>query len=111
MNVNHNPIYMFNRLIYFAIMSIMTLVIVFGILHFAMTNKSRSIDEIETTINGMISQCYALEGSYPADLQYLVEHYGLVLDESKYFYHYEIVASNIKPDIKVVAKWKEAKNE
>lgn len=48
-----------------------------------------------------VMQCYALEGAYPPDLQYLVENYGLIVDQEKYVYQYEPVAGNIHPIIGV----------
>ena len=39
--------------------------------------------------------CYALEGSYPDTLDYLMEHYNVTVDESKYIVYYSIFASNI----------------
>ncbi len=59
---------------------------------------------IKEAIEKASIQCYALEGSYPPNLEYLEEHYGLVLDEEKYFYFYEIFASNIMPDVEVYEK-------
>lgn len=47
-------------------------------------------------------QCYALEGFYPSDLNYLKEHYGLSVDESRCFVGYQYVASNLMPDITVL---------
>ncbi len=47
-------------------------------------------------------QCYALEGSYPASLAYLTEHYGLRLDERRYFVDYRFVGSNLMPEITVL---------
>ncbi|MDR1134740.1 MAG: hypothetical protein LBL49_00950 [Clostridiales Family XIII bacterium] len=47
-------------------------------------------------------QCYALEGVYPADFEYLKEHYGIRPDEEKYVIYYEYIASNLMPDITVV---------
>lgn len=51
-------------------------------------------------------QCYALEGSYPPDLEYLSKHYGLVLNHERYYYYYEIFASNIMPEVEVYEKGK-----
>ena len=45
--------------------------------------------------------CYASEGRYPQDLDYLVEHYGLIYDEERYSILYDAFASNIMPDIAV----------
>jgi hypothetical protein len=48
--------------------------------------------------------CYALEGSYPESLEYLEEHYGVTVDESRYTVYYSVFASNIMPDITVAIK-------
>ena len=48
--------------------------------------------------------CYASEGRYPQEVSYLVEHYGLVYDESRYSILYDAFASNIMPDINVLVK-------
>ena len=46
--------------------------------------------------------CYAAEGAYPDDLQYLRDNYGLAYDESRYMVHYDAFASNLVPEIYVV---------
>ena len=46
--------------------------------------------------------CYAVEGAYPDSLNYLREHYGLAYDEEKYLVVYDVFASNIVPDIRVL---------
>jgi len=48
-----------------------------------------------------VMQCYALEGAYPPSLQYLIDNYGLIVDQNKYVYQYEPVAGNIHPIIGV----------
>ncbi len=48
--------------------------------------------------------CYALEGFYPDSLDYLREHYGLTYDTDKYIVAYEIIGSNLMPDVSVIAK-------
>lgn len=105
--MNNSHLSTINKIVYFGIMAVITLILVSGIIHYATNSKSRSIVEIEETIVSLATQCYALEGSYPADLAYLVENYGLVINEERYFYHYEVYGSNIKPDIKVVEKWRD----
>ena len=62
------------------------------------------VDDVRDTVVSYVSQCYALEGAYPADLQYLEANYGLQLDSDKYIYHYEMFATNIFPDVQVFAK-------
>ena len=46
--------------------------------------------------------CYALEGFYPDTLTYLKDHYGLQYDENKYLVSYEIIGSNLMPDVSVI---------
>jgi hypothetical protein len=46
-------------------------------------------------------QCYALEGRYPPDVDYLEENYGLTLDRDKYVYHYRPVGENMMPQIEL----------
>jgi hypothetical protein len=46
-------------------------------------------------------QCYALEGRYPKDVNYLEEHYGLVIDKRHYGVYYTFVGDNILPYIQV----------
>lgn len=49
-------------------------------------------------------QCYALEGQYPPTLQYLTDHYGLLLDTRAYHFRYEVPAGNLPPIIEVFDK-------
>lgn len=48
--------------------------------------------------------CYAVEGAYPDDLEYLREHYGLGYNEERYMIYYDAFASNVLPDIRVVER-------
>lgn len=49
-------------------------------------------------------QCYAIEGFYPPNIEYLEDKYGLVVDHGKYVISYQIFASNIMPEIEVYLK-------
>lgn len=57
----------------------------------------------ESILRGTI-RCYALEGTYPDSYEYLKEHYGIQIDETKYTVFYDIFASNLMPDVTVVEK-------
>ena len=50
--------------------------------------------------------CYAVEGAYPDDLEYLRENYQLAYNEDQYFVTYEAFASNRIPDIWVTERGK-----
>ncbi len=75
-----------------------------GIDGFARTADFERVKTIEVAIQKAAVQCYAIEGSYPS-IKYLVDHYGLIINESAYYYHYEFIASNIMPVIAVYKKW------
>ena len=69
--------------------------------------QSKQEDLVENAIKRGVVQCYAIEGRYPPSVDYLEEHYGLRMDNSKYIVHYDILASNIYPDITVIErKWR-----
>ena len=55
----------------------------------------------ETVLQDAV-QCYALEGFYPEDLNYLEEHYELSYDSKKYVVSYEVIGSNLMPDVTVI---------
>ncbi len=77
------------------------------VLIFAATNlSSRSQKEsmilLEESLRRAVVQCYAIEGFYPEDLSYLIDNYGVAINESRYVVHYTYVASNLMPDITVI---------
>ena len=59
---------------------------------------------IEQAISAAMLQCYALEGSYPPDVNYLAENYGVIINRELYYYHYEVFASNVRPEISVTPR-------
>lgn len=81
---------------------IVTVVLGLGILlaqRFQLNQRNRQLEVLEQAIQRSLNLCYAQEGFYPASIDYLVEHYGLVLDEQKVYVSYRVFASNIRPDI------------
>ena len=59
---------------------------------------------LEEAIRRDMVTCYAMEGVYPESLDYLEEHYGLTYDESRYIVNYEVMGSNLMPDVTVMEK-------
>ncbi len=45
--------------------------------------------------------CYAIEGRYPESYAYIRDHYGVRVNEDKFYVDYRIFASNIMPDISI----------
>ena len=54
-------------------------------------------EALEQALDHAITSCYALEGMYPPDLEYMKEHYALVYDEDLFYVDYQPVAANIRP--------------
>ena len=46
-------------------------------------------------------QCYVIECSYPSDIEYLEENYGLIVNHKDFRIMYTPVAENLPPQIKV----------
>ena len=65
--------------------------------------QAENLKQMEDTIHKAVLNCYAIEGSYPATLDY-VEHYGLQIDHDRYDVFYEVFAQNIMPEITVIEK-------
>jgi len=61
-------------------------------------------EQLETVLHRAAAACYAAEGSYPPDLRYLCDNYGVHYDADRYLVSYEIFASNLMPQITVWEK-------
>ena len=66
--------------------------------------KEESMRIAEESILRGVVRCYAQEGFYPPDYEYLKDHYSIRVDEEKFTVFYSIFASNMMPDITVVEK-------
>ena len=66
--------------------------------------QEQALLQMEESLRRAAAACYAAEGIYPPSLEYLEEHYGVVIDGSRYVVHYEIHGSNLMPDITVLEK-------
>lgn len=58
--------------------------------------------QLELAIRRAAAACYASEGVYPTDLQYLEDHYGIQIDRDRFLVYYGSVASNMMPDITIL---------
>ena len=65
----------------------------------------RTLEEkvrLEDALARAAVSCYAIEGAYPPTLEYLVENYGVRINEKHFTVMYELYASNLMPDITVI---------
>ncbi len=61
------------------------------------TRKEQEL-ALRDALEHAITSCYALEGVYPPNLQYMKDHYGLTYDENLFCVSYQPVAANIRPE-------------
>ncbi|MBQ6583341.1 MAG: hypothetical protein IJH77_05900 [Mogibacterium sp.] len=59
---------------------------------------------VRNTVERAALQCYAVEGVYPPDLQYLVDNYGLQINTRDYYVVYNAFSENLPPDIRVTER-------
>lgn len=67
-------------------------------------NGEEGKDQLEQAIKRCAVTCYATEGIYPPDIEYMKEHYGIQIDEEHYVVIYDIFAENLMPEITVLEK-------
>ena len=84
-------------------------VLLFLLLFFSISNVTKSSgssgrERLETAVRKGALNCYAMEGVYPENIEYLEEHYGLQVDRERYVVHYTVFAENLMPDITVTEK-------
>lgn len=78
--------------------------LIIGSEHTREYTTEKSLALAEEAIRRAVVQCYAIEGIYPPDVEYIERRYGIPIDQEKYIVHYESFASNIMPDITVLRK-------
>lgn len=62
------------------------------------------VEMVRDAVHNALVTCYAVEGSYPGELGYLKENYGLAYDEARFVVYYDAFASNILPEVRVNAR-------
>lgn len=67
-------------------------------------HRTEGREQLETALRRAAVTCYATEGIYPPGLDYMIEHYGVQIDESRYAVYYDVFADNLMPNITVLEK-------
>ena len=79
----------------------LVLFVYIGLGNLGSTQEQRQLEIAQDAIIRAAVQCYSLESQFPTSLQYLVDNYGLTIDEDKFVYHYRAIGSNMVPEVKV----------
>lgn len=73
-----------------------------SIFEFSSGDDEGALQRVDSAIRNACVTCYACEGSYPENFEYLQRNYNLKIDLDKYIVHYEVFGQNIMPDITVM---------
>lgn len=63
--------------------------------------KVSDVEMLTNALENAVVTCYAIEGAYPESLEYIEEHYGIVVDRDKYMVDYQVLYANMVPNIAV----------
>lgn len=67
-------------------------------------NTAHEKEIVSTALTRSLTQCYALEGFYPPDLDYLCDHYGFTYNQNHFFIDYQYIGGNLRPDVTIIEK-------
>lgn len=79
----------------------------YGMASVSRTTQQEEEKSLKQAVIRSTVHCYAVEGAYPESLDYLEEHYGITYDHDKYLVVYEVLGSNLMPDVDVIPLGKE----
>lgn len=68
------------------------------------TTLQRQTEAVRQAVLRAAVACYSVEGVYPSDADYLMEHYGLRYDQNLFILQYDAFANNILPEIRVLVR-------
>lgn len=89
------------------LLPVIAFIIVFAVFYYAVDSMSESTVErqkeaLQTAVRQSVVYCYSVEGSYPQDVEYLEQHYGLTYDHDRFYVGYRLQGTNIMPDITII---------
>ncbi len=97
-----------SMLLYVALFTAVAALLINGIWDAQQSADAQGLRIAQSAVQRAAVACYATEGRYPQDYNYLRQRYGVQVDEEKYIVHYEIFAENIMPDITVTERMTDA---
>ncbi len=92
-----------------AVLALLLLLGVMGLLRMTLPRSGQDMEEesiaaLKAAVERSARQCYVVEGFYPPSLEYLEENYGLQINTDEFVVVYDVFASNISPDVRVVKR-------
>lgn len=80
---------------------IVIVMVVSGLRQTQASSNSEGLRILEESIRRAVVINYAVEGRYPESIEYVETRYGIYIDRTRYAVHYNVVFSNIMPEILV----------
>jgi len=68
------------------------------------TSEEEALNAMRESIIRAVVSCYAYEGFYPDGVEYLEEHYKLVINRDRYLIFYDKIGDNLMPNIRVTRR-------
>ncbi len=97
--------YVFKTIVLPALLCVAILVIfVLGVYKFNELSLEQDRQLTYAALRKATVQCYADEGRFPSEVDYLVENYGVNIDYDQFYVVYDCAASNVAPNIAVFRK-------
>ena len=90
-----------------AVLAVAIVILVLGTMLFSFLDLDMNRQAIESLRNNVTEacvQCYAIEGTYPADVSYLETHYGIRYDAAKYAVSLHAGSVNELPAVEVALR-------
>jgi len=81
---------------------VIMVMVISGLRQTESASNAEGLRILEDSIRRAVIINYAIEGRYPASIEYIEEHFGIHIDRSRYAVHYIIHGSNLLPTIAVV---------
>lgn len=76
--------------------------------------SNRFVQEQKETLERALTRaavyCYSIEGAYPETLEYLEDAYGITYDKTLFFVDYQVLGSNLMPEITVIERTRRTEN-
>ena len=67
-------------------------------------SRAEEKQQLEDALRRAALSCYASQGFYPPDLEYITSRYGIQIDREHFAVFYEVFAENMMPQINVVVR-------
>ena len=88
-----------------SILIILALVLFFyGSANLSDSGSEQEYQVMSNALERSITQCYALEGTYPPNLEYLHDTYGFSYNTDHFYIDYKYIGGNLRPDVTIINK-------